>query len=161
MKNIFIVFSALLALSAFSPAAQAAPKCPPGYIYGPSGMGGMGKSCVRYVSSVARFLHKMKCPKGTFHDPRNGGECWICPAGYARSIHPVTSNKACAKPTGFLKYDHKKATLRKKVACKSPAFVDPRNGGECWVCPKNYARSTSPVNSNKACSNVLYTKPIR
>lgn len=37
----------------------------------------------------------LSCPKGGFFDPREGGECWECPAEYNRSIHPVDGHLAC------------------------------------------------------------------
>ena len=37
------------------------------------------------------------CPKGSFFDPRKGGECWSCPSSHKhRTVNPVTSAKACA-----------------------------------------------------------------
>jgi len=37
------------------------------------------------------------CPKGSFFDPRKGGECWSCPSSHKhRTVNAVTSGKACA-----------------------------------------------------------------
>lgn len=38
--------------------------------------------------------------KAPFHDPRNGGECWVCPAGFERSTAAVTADNACSKAGG-------------------------------------------------------------
>lgn len=35
-----------------------------------------------------------------FFDPRNGGECWICPSAYSRSAAAVTADNACYVPGG-------------------------------------------------------------
>jgi hypothetical protein len=38
------------------------------------------------------------CAKGTFFDPRKGGECWSCPSGYSRTLAAVTAGDACVLP---------------------------------------------------------------
>ncbi|MBE8990727.1 hypothetical protein [Nostoc sp. LEGE 12450] len=37
------------------------------------------------------------CGSGAFQDPRNGGECWSCPAGFNRTWDAVTASTACSK----------------------------------------------------------------
>ncbi|MGA0395077.1 MAG: hypothetical protein ACO3MW_13575 [Rhodospirillales bacterium] len=58
-------------------------------------------------AAKAKYHSKVGCPKGTFHDPRNGGECWSCPRGYGRTAHAVTANKACHKGETFKKANRK------------------------------------------------------
>ncbi len=43
----------------------------------------------------ASYLRKAGCRSGQFHDPRNGGECWSCPANYNRTVMAVTTGRAC------------------------------------------------------------------
>lgn len=46
----------------------------------------------------------------------------------------------------------------RKCDRKKGQFMDPRDGGECWSCPKNYKRTVFPVHKGKACQkkgNVL------
>lgn len=88
---------------------------------------------------------------GSFFDPRNGGECWSCPAGYNRTWSAVTADDACSQsifgPVA-------RATLHGPggMACPSGAFFDPINGGECWSCPSGYHRSLAPVTAENACA---------
>ncbi len=35
--------------------------------------------------------------------------------------------------------------------CAAPAFADSRNGGECWKCPAEFTRGSSPVDAADAC----------
>ncbi len=47
----------------------------------------------------ARLYGAVGCRRPGFFDPRKGGQCWTCPAGFKRTVWPVTSKKACkAKP---------------------------------------------------------------
>jgi len=55
---------------------------------------------VKTFQSRAKFHRKRKlfrsaCARGTFFDPRRGGECWSCPRKYGRTVYPVTGNSAC------------------------------------------------------------------
>ena len=97
---------------------------------------------------------KILCPKGSFLDPRNGGECWKCPSKYGRTIgHGVASDKACSKLFGLLKYEHKKATFVRTVwGCGRDQIFDPSKKGSCWSCPANYNRSGHPVDGSLACT---------
>ncbi len=57
--------------------------------------------CTIYVGANHQGSAKdhVVCPKGQFLDPRNGGECWSCPANFKRTTtEPVTSKRACNKP---------------------------------------------------------------
>ena len=97
----------------------------------------------------ATFVHKMSCPPPQFADPRNGGECWSCPAGFGRSFEPVTADRACQK--AILVGPFSKATFHNTIQCLPPNFYDPRNGGECWKCPDKTVRTIAPVDSSEAC----------
>jgi hypothetical protein len=46
-----------------------------------------------------------------------------------------------------------KLRLAPSMDCAAPAFIDSRNGGECWTCPATFARTTTPVDSAAACIN--------
>ncbi len=91
-----------------------------------------------YLSS-AKYLGKVHRPNpgnGAFVDPRNGGEYWRCPAGYARTVFPVNADNACEKTNGNP---------------GNGAFLDLRNGGEYWRCPAGYARTVFAVTAGNAC----------
>ena len=87
------------------------------------------------------------CPQG-FFDPRNGGECWECPAGFNRTVFPVTAANACevAVPATT-----SAAARQGPAGCDAGDVTDPRNGGECWRCPAGLVRTWSPVNGPEAC----------
>ncbi|HUF08298.1 MAG TPA: tectonin domain-containing protein, partial [Rhodothermales bacterium] len=95
------------------------------------------------------------CPSGSFHDPRNGGECWSCPSGYSRTWDPITSGTACHQyalgPTSA-------ATLVTKFGCPSGTFHDPIHGGTCWSCPAEYRRTANHVESTAACAKTIPTQ---
>lgn len=56
------------------------------------------------------------CAKGTFYDPRKGGECWSCPASHAhRTINPVTNPKACSSNISGVFAADKGAMCRKVI----------------------------------------------
>jgi hypothetical protein len=77
--------------------------CPSGYgrtvhaVYG-------GSACERgaYSNFSGGTNHGTAgCRAGEFHDPRNGGECWSCPSGYADHLfNPVDGNQACELTSG-------------------------------------------------------------
>jgi len=119
-------------------AQAAAPKC-----------GGLNeKHC---TTATASYVDK-PCPKGSFFDPRKGGECWDCPSGTHRTIFPVNEGKACERRASS---DFHKAKYLGKVKTSKPkgAFYDPRKGGEWWKCPSNRPRRTAyAVTDKKACA---------
>lgn len=99
----------------------------------------------------AKFEHKFKgCGGRSFYDPRKGGQCWSCPKGYTRTAYAVTDDKACAKPRPEAL---KPATRVSKFGCEANEFWDPRNGGECWSCPKGQYRTVNPVDGPRACTD--------
>jgi len=100
----------------------------------------------------AKFESKAvgKCPKGSFFDIGTWS-CFSCPKGFNRNARPVTSPKACDKP---IPGSTTKAVFLGKVSCPSGAFLDPRNGGECWQCPSGYGRTAAAVNQWNACGKV-------
>ena len=77
--------------------------CPSGYrrtLYAVSD----SKACAKTIDTqYAAATFQTGCanfPKpskyGTaFRDPQNGGECWVCPLQYSRSVEPVGGPKAC------------------------------------------------------------------
>ena len=107
-----------------------------------------GKVC---TTAAAQF-EKTACPKGSFFDPRKGGECWDCPSGTHRTIFPVNEGKACERRASS---DFHKAKYLGKVKTPKPsgAFFDPRKGGEWWKCPSNRPRRTAyAVTDKRACA---------
>jgi hypothetical protein len=112
----------------------------------------------RTTTARAGFQRKPGCPRGSFFDPRKGGECWACPGGFKRSLAPVTANNACVKPA---QTSVARATYRKKAGCPRGSFFDPRKGGECWSCPSGYRRSLAPVTAKNACAKGILGKVAR
>jgi len=105
----------------------------------------------------ATRVGKLGCNAGFFTDPRNGGECWSCPAGFNRTLDPVTAPRACSQGI-FGPFST--ATFGGKVvqACTAPAFGDPIDGGTCWTCPAGYRRTLNAVTSNGACAQTYETQ---
>ena len=122
--------------------------CPAGFKHDLLRKGSDERACVRNVSNsfeAATFQGRRECPAGSFIDPRNGGECWSCPAGYGRTAAAVDAWNAC----GAIGKQAVSAEFTGK-ACRD-GFGDPRNGGECWSCPEGTDRTISPVNGPRAC----------
>ena len=107
--------------------------------------------------SKATQVGKLGCNAGFFSDPRNGGECWSCPAGFNRTLDPVTAPRACSQGI-FGPFST--ATFGGKVvqACTAPAFGDPIYGGTCWTCPATYRRTANSVISDGACAKTYETQ---
>lgn len=128
-------------------------------------------ACSRAIGEVHRkatFRNKFgvaACGSDSFFDPRNGGECWSCPANHNRTAAPVDADDACAERTTSLRIlAYEKALRMNMDPCGAKnAFEDPRNGGECWACPDNYERTVFPVTGSNACvkQNVLFEKAIK
>mgnify|MGYP002826024736 CR=1 FL=1 len=87
-----------------------------------------------------------KCPRGYFKDPN--GRCYQCPRGYRRSIHPVTSSRACFRDG----WRHAKYHYRKKVfkRCRRGTFFDMYRHG-CWSCPAGHKRTVHHIKTHRAC----------
>lgn len=95
---------------------------------------------------------------GSFFDPRNGGECWSCPAGYTRNVSPVTSKDACWKPVSEQLASARLVGKSNGMQCSGSAFFDPIDGGTCWTCPASYRRTLNSVKSSGACAITLPTR---
>lgn len=91
-----------------------------------------------------------KCPSGSFFDIGTWS-CYACPTGFNRNARAVTSPKACDKA---MTPKTSRATFEKKVQCPSGAFLDKRNGGECWTCPSGYSRTAAAVDKWNACGMI-------
>lgn len=76
--------------------------------------------------------------KGSFWDPRKGGECWKCPSGFRRTIFAVTAGNACEKGGPF--GQHRRAMLKGKPGCVPGAWRDMLSDN-CNSCPVGYKRS--------------------
>ena len=105
----------------------------------------------------ATRVGKLGCEAGFFTDPRNGGECWQCPAGFNRTWDAVTAGTACSKsivgPFSVAKFGGKPVQ-----ACTAPAFGDPIDGGTCWTCPADYRRTLNAVTTDGACAKTYGTQ---
>jgi len=67
------------------------------------------------------------CATGEFFDPIDGGTCWTCPAGYARTVFSVTSDKACEKASSSnfsVAQERGKGTGWLGTDCQSGQFWD-------------------------------------
>ncbi len=131
--------------------------CPTGYVRSARKIT-HERACQKNVpdrTGPATFLGAVKCPSGSFKDGRNGGECWSCPAGYARTAAKVDQWNACGKIG-------KKATsaiFKGRQCPDQDAFRDPRNGGECWKCPEDYNRTANAVTGKAACKTSFAFEP--
>ncbi len=136
------------------PNARPAPKLAlPGSLRCPI-IGG-GDTMERGCELLGRAAMKLRaapssdCIAPAFADPRNGGECWTCPARSTRGTAPVDAENACLGPGATFA----PATFVNGCArYKAPAgfgtpFRDSPNGSECWVCPLPLQRSWSAVAS--------------
>ncbi len=90
------------------------------------------------------------CPRGQFWDPN--GHCWSCPARTGRTLHPVTSGRACARTVPVVRM---RAVAAGSLACPDDSFFDLIDGGTCWSCPKGYSRTASHVKAGDACAASL------
>ncbi|MEQ9559337.1 MAG: tectonin domain-containing protein [Rhodospirillales bacterium] len=95
--------------------------------------------------------HK-SCPSGTFGDPRNGGECWQCPAGYGRTMAAVDAWDAC----GAAFKQARRAEFIDRV-CPEGTFGDPN--GNCYKCPDGFHRTAAAVTAGDACIRTEILKP--
>jgi hypothetical protein len=87
------------------------------------------------------------CPSGQFWDIVDGN-CHSCPDGYAMQVlEHVHGDRKCAKgiPAAFSR------AQSFGPPCGAGKLWDPRNGGECWSCPDDFARTVAPVDTQYAC----------
>ena len=89
-----------------------------------------------------------KKPRGSFYDPRKGGQNWSC-NGWKRTGYAVTSNRACSK-AGYEKVKKAQFKIKYKKNKPSGSFYDPRGGGEYWSCG-GWKRTWSAVTASDAC----------
>ena len=105
---------------------------------------------VREQVFAAKFISKKACPAGSFFDPLNNGACWTCPTEYRRSAALVTASDACVSGTGANRQETFAEVLRDN-GCQAGEIHDPRNGGECWLCPTGALRTANPITGERAC----------
>jgi hypothetical protein len=133
--------------------------CPSGYIRNVSPISAKD-ACWKPIGETlakATQVGKIGCNNGFFFDPRNGGECWSCPAGYNRTLDPVTADRACSQ-TIFGPFSKASFGGKNVASCQSGSFSDPINGGTCWTCPAYYRRTLNSVTSDGACAQTQETK---
>lgn len=135
-------------------------------------------ACVQSISEQqarATLQGKAECKTGEFLDLRNGFECWSCPTGTYRTVHPVNGNQACEQRAGV---QLSKAVQVSAFSCPADTFLDLISskepivrqriekqivetgkrvsygnsaGGTCWTCPPGYIRDIYHVAGNAAC----------
>lgn len=108
------------------------------------------------VVSVATQVGRTGCGSGSFLDPRNGGECWSCPAGYNRTLDPVTVGTACSR--SIVGPFSVASNLGRVGQCTGAQFFDPIDGGTCWICPVEYRRTLNSVKTQAACAKTVPTQ---
>lgn len=106
------------------------------------------KACSKQISAqytrATRTGKHKSCPKGSFFDGRNGGECWTCPAGFGRTMSSVDSWDACGK----IFEDARRAEFIDRV-CPEGSFPD--LNGSCYTCPEGFNRTGNAVTGSQAC----------
>ncbi|MBO6824740.1 MAG: hypothetical protein JJ879_00950 [Sneathiella sp.] len=107
------------------------------------------KACSREIAPP-KFVpaieqgNQQSCDGGSFHDPRNGGECWKCPDGYGRTGAAVNEWNAC----GMVFKSARSAEFIKSV-CPQGTFPDPN--GKCYSCPEDGIRTWEAASHSRAC----------
>lgn len=160
--------------------------CPPGYKRTGNHIADHN-ACAQNIDekhAKATLRGKAECKAGEFFDPRNNGECWTCPSGTYRTVHPVTGNQACERRAGV---QLTKATQVSGFSCPGGTFLDLISsrepivrsriekqiietgkqvsygnspGGTCWKCPPGHFRDIYHVASRGACkTNSIGWKP--
>lgn len=152
-------------------------KCPNGQFYDPKGYcyscdSGLNrtifdvdsdKACEGLQYSKASFVRDAElkiCDKGSFFDPRQGGECWSCPDGYNRTLTAVTSNSACSKVVTSKAEKRDKFDLFGNRCEKKGEFWDPQGApgpSYCYTC-NGLNRTLAPIGHNDACQGIKYSK---
>lgn len=113
-------------------------------------------ACSRQIKDEYKYAvrvggHK-SCPKGTFKDPRNGGECWQCPTEFGRTLSAVDAWDACGK----FGASARRAEFIDRV-CPEGTFPDPN--GSCYRCPEGFRRTVAAVTGHNACFRNESLKP--
>ncbi len=113
-----------------------------------------GSACERVNPAVFTSASRFPglCPPGQFLDIGTG-YCWSCPAGFNRTIFPITFGSACDRfnPAIFT------GASRFAGLCPAGQFLDIGNG-YCWSCPAGYDRTIFPVDQTAACEKFFPEK---
>ncbi len=110
--------------------------------------------------SEAKFEFKQGglCATGQFFDLIDGGTCWSCPAGYARTIFPVNGESACEKvaSTEFRRIEERgKGTGWFGTDCPGGQFWDIADGN-CHSCPDGYSMQVlEHVHGERKCAKTI------
>ncbi|MBL8323430.1 MAG: hypothetical protein JNJ89_00575 [Rubrivivax sp.] len=118
--------------------------------------GGEGQASCTIAKATLVSNKPGQCPGGAFFDPIDGGTCWRCPDGMARTVFHVKSGDACERPLheAFAKATrHGRATGLLRTDCQRGQFWDPN--GDCWSCPGGYRRTAHPVTAERACARTV------
>lgn len=142
-----MLVAAWVSLTAVEAVAETIPGRP---VCGGAINGNLQPACDR---QPAKYISKARkdCPRGSFFDVGTW-TCFQCPSGYQRTANNVTEWDACSKDVPD---QTARAKYQSRAVCPSGAFIDPRNGGECWSCPSGYGRTLATVDAWDACGAVL------
>ena len=163
----------------FGPAQYRGPRCPAGSFFDPIRGGecwscpaGYRRSAAHIEAGNACFIPAAEefkrptrmfntlwphdCKTGMFHDAWDGGACWQCPAGFARTAYAVSDTRACSRVVGERQA---RATVVTRGECQPGEILDAKiqgaqnvdTGGGCWKCPQAWDRTVFPVDGNQAC----------
>lgn len=152
MEVLLTILLMLFAVAAISLAANpaAAEQIPGKPLCGGTVNGKLQEPCGR---EPAEYIGKARgeCPRGSFFDVGTW-TCFKCPSGYQRTANNVEEWDACSKdvPDQVLR-----AKYEGRASCPPGAFIDPRNGGECWSCPSGFGRTMAAVDAWDACGAVF------
>ena len=106
------------------------------------------QACSKTVSAQYKSANRVgahkSCPRGSFKDLRNGGECWSCPAGFGRTLSAVNEWDAC----GAFAQPARRAEFIDRV-CPEGSFPD--LNGSCYTCPDGFRRTAAAVTAHNAC----------
>ncbi len=107
--------------------------------------------------SEAKFEGKQGglCATGQFFDLIEGGTCWTCPSGLARTVFAVNTDKACEKvaSTDFRRAnEHGRGTGFFRTDCPGGQFWDIVDGN-CHSCPAGFSMQVfEHVHSERKCA---------
>lgn len=148
------------------------------------------RACSKVISadhSRATLKGQAKCGDGEisdfFSNPEQGGNCYVCPAAYDRTVFPIEKAEACettpeiefslaTKTTDltcpvnqiFDFISTNNADVKRKLIADGVSTDDYQSDdlGTCWSCPPGGTRSWSSVTADDACvlSDLGWNMPI-
>lgn len=136
-----------------------------GFLGGGTGGGRVGSGlrqenqpACAFKNAKYEFKQGGLCASGQIFDLIGGGTCWTCPAGLARTIFAVDSDKACEKVAST---DFRRVEERGKgrgffgTDCDSGQFWDIVDGN-CHSCPGGYSNQVlEHVHGDRKCGKSI------